>query len=70
MKNTMKKIFAFFLSLTLVSCISVEQYNKNLETPIEAEHLKKDVDFDCPFCYFYIILFLRIKSLIYLKKLF
>ena len=41
----MKKIFAFFLSLTLVSCISVEQYNKNLETPIEAEHLKKDVDF-------------------------
>ena len=45
MKNTMKKIFAFFISLTLVSCISVEQYNKNLETPIEAEHLKKDVDF-------------------------
>ena len=36
----MKKYLPF-LSLTLVSCISVEQYNKNLETPIEAEHLKK-----------------------------
>ena len=46
MKNTMKKKnICLFISLTLVSCISVEQYNKNLETPIEAEHLKKDVDF-------------------------
>jgi hypothetical protein len=32
-----EEIFAFFISLTLVSCISVEEYNKNLEEPIEAE---------------------------------
>jgi hypothetical protein len=40
-----EKIFAFFISLTLVSCISVEQYNKNLENLLKQKFEKR-----CRFC--------------------
>lgn len=45
MKDTMKKTLFLIISLILWSCVSVEQHNKKLETPIAPQQLKKDVDF-------------------------
>lgn len=45
MKDAIKNTLFLIISLLLWSCVSVEQYNKNLDTPIAPELLKKDVDF-------------------------
>ena len=41
----MKKFFHILVSLLLVSCTSVKEFNKKLEEPIPSVKLKQDVDF-------------------------
>lgn len=42
MRKFSQLIFVLFI---ITSCVSVQKYNEQLETPISAENLKKDVDF-------------------------